>query len=102
MMDNQNPTGNVETEFELAERQTYIEMYEALSRLENNEDFKKLVLEGYLREKAVEMTSLLAVSGMQSSRSQIFEALAAISHFENYLNMVKSLGAPAVEDDELE
>lgn len=102
MASNQNPTENVETEFELAERQTFIEMYEALTRLENNEDFKKIILEGYLREKAVEMTSLLAVPNMQGSRSQIFEALSAISHFENYLNMVKTLGAPAIEDDELE
>jgi len=101
-MSGQPTTGNVETEFELAERQAYTDMYDALTRLEGNKDFQELILKGYLRDKAVEKTSLLAVPSMQGSRSQIFEALAGISHFENHLNMIKSLGAPVEDDDELE
>lgn len=97
-MDNQNPTEEVE--LELAERQTLISKYEALARLSDNKDFKEVVLDGYLKEKAVEFTSLLAVPAMQNQRSQLFEALAAISHFENYLHMINQLGAPLNEEDE--
>jgi hypothetical protein len=51
----QNPTENVDKEFELelAERQSWIEMYEALQRLEENKDFKKIIL-----ERSLKMTSL--------------------------------------------
>ena len=96
-----------DVELEMAERQALVEKYEALQVLTNEHSeagkaFKKLILDGYLKDKAVEFTSLLAVPGMQGSRSQLFEALAAISHFENYLNMVNNLGAPANDDEELE
>jgi hypothetical protein len=96
-----------EVDLEMAERQELVEKYDALQVLTNEHSeagkaFKKLVLDGYLKDKAVEFTSLLAVPGMQTSRSQLFEALAAISHFENYLSMISNLGAPANEDDELE
>lgn len=94
-----------EVELETAERTNLVEKYDALALLmnENTEAgkaFKKLILEGYLQNKAVEFTSLLAVPSMQGSRSQIFEALAGISHFESYLNMIQNLGAPATEDED--
>lgn len=98
MSNHTNPTDTVE-ELEMAERIDLEAKYKALVELKEDKRFQVLVLDGYLKEKAVEMTSLLAVPGMQAQRSQLFEALAAISHFENYLMMVESLGAP-VEDEE--
>ena len=94
---NQMPTDDVE--LESIETQEFREKYEALTRLENNEDFKLLVLDGYLKDKAVEYTSLLAVPAMAQNRSQLFEALAAVSHFEQYLHMVYNLGAPVPEEE---
>ena len=96
---NQNPTETVE-ELETVEIQKLKETYEALQRLKENSDFQTVVLDGYLKDKAVEMTSLLAVPGMAGQRSTIFEALAAISHFENYLHMIENLGAPDLEDED--
>lgn len=93
---------------ETADRTAAVEKYEALQVLlnENTEAgkaFKTLVTDGYLREKAIETTSLLATNYAKQPgiRSSIFEELVAISAFEGYLSMVENLGAP-VEDDELE
>lgn len=103
-MDNQSiPTEEVE--LELAERQADVERYEAMKLLYDEttpagKAFKTLILDGYMREKAVELTSLLAVPSMQQHRSHLFEKLAGISHFENYLHMVENLGAPINEDEE--
>ena len=104
-MSNQNPTEEVETELEMAERVVLQEKYEAFALLhddstEAGKAFKVLIRDGYIKDKAVEFTSLLAVPAMQNQRSQLFEALASISHFENYLLMVSSLGAPVNEDEE--
>lgn len=94
-----SPTDDVDLEY--IELEGFREKYEALKRLEENEDFKLVVLDGYLKEKAVEFTSLLAVPSMLANRSQIFEALAAVSHFEQYLHMLYNVGAPVeVEEDE--
>jgi hypothetical protein len=101
----QNPTENVDKEYELelAERQSWIEMYEALQRLEENKDFKKIILDGYLKDSAVDKVSLLATDYVRTRnlRATIFEELVAISALEGYLHTIKNMGAP-VEDDELE
>lgn len=60
--------------------------------------FKTLVLDGYLKEEAVRMTSLLGKDAMMPYRSQLFEKLAAIGHFEDYLATIESLGFEPVED----
>ena len=97
-----NPeTVNVE-ELEAAEKAVDSKKYEALTRLLENEDFKTVVLDGYLKDEAARITSLLAVPSEQQFRSQMFEGLAAISHFEYYLQTLTILGAPENTDDESE
>ena len=96
-----------EANLELADRSSIVAKYEALELLKDantpaGKAFKTLILDGYMKDKAVEFTSLLAAPGMQGQRSIIFEALAGISHFENYLHMVENLGAPLDDEDELE
>jgi hypothetical protein len=97
---------NVE-ELEMADRTAMVKKYEALELLtdettEAGKAFKILILDGYLKERAAEVTSLLAVPAMQPYRSVNFEQLAAISQFEQYLSTVYTLGAPANEDEEIE
>jgi hypothetical protein len=101
-----NPTENVETEFELAARESLVAKYEALEVLKDDttpagKAFKTLVLDGYLKEKAIEYTSLLATEYVKKSgiRGHIMEELVAISAFEQYLLDVEALGAPVFEDD---
>ena len=101
-METNHPTDIVE--LETIERVDLTRKWEALERLKENPDFKVVVLDGYLKEKAIEFTSLLATDYVRRNnlRSTIFEQLAAISCFGEYLHMIENLGAPAsmLEDDE--
>ena len=92
-MNNQN-----EVELETISRAALIAKYEALTRLRENKDFQVLISEGYLKEEPIRVTSLLAVPSMGQFRSSLFETLAAVSHFEQYLIMIENLGAPAIDD----
>lgn len=89
-----------ETELELADRTDIIKKYEALQELKNNKAFKVLILDGYLRDRAVDQTSLLSTDYGRKIRNVLFEELAAISCFEGYLHMVENLGATITEDTE--
>ena len=95
-------TDNVE--LETADRTALINKYEALERLLENPDFKLVVLEGYLKEKAVDSVSLLATDYTRRNnvRGAIMEELVAISAFEEYMRMIQFLGAPAKEEAEEE
>lgn len=101
----QIPTENVdiqnETDFELAERGALVQKYEALERLKENEDFKTVFIDGYFKEKAIELTSLLATEYVRQNglRGAIMEELVAISVCEDYLHTIEQLGAPIVEDE---
>ena len=101
-METNHPTDIVE--LETIERAGLMKKWEALERLKDNPDFKVVVLDGYLKEKAIEFTSLLATDYIRRNnlRSTIFEQLAAISCFEEYLHTIENLGAPTsmLEDNE--
>ena len=99
-MNNQNT--ELETELEIADRAKLVETYEALQRLKENKDFKLVVLEGYLKDSAVDKVSLLGTDYVVQNnlRGQVMEELVSISRFEGYLHMIEQLGAPVAEDDE--
>ena len=59
-METNHPTDMVE--LETIERADLTRKWEALERLKENPDFKVVVLDGYLKEKAVEFTSLLQIT----------------------------------------
>lgn len=86
-----------------------IQMLEALERLENNKDFQKIILDGYMKDEVLRLSSLLANSTIktQGKRPDIMEMLIAISTFGEYMNTIKAMGATAkyqqenpIEDDE--
>ena len=89
-------------ELEMTERTMLVQKYEALQRLKNNKDFQIVVLDGYLKEKAVDGVSLLGTDYIVDNnlRSKLMEELVAISRFEGYMRMIENLGAPAYEDEE--
>lgn len=97
---NQNPTDPVE--LERVSRELLTKKYEALQRLKENKDFQLVVLEGYLKESAVDKVSLLSTDYVRRNnlRGALFEELVAISAFEDYMNILDNLGAPVVEDDD--
>lgn len=97
-----NPTTTDNVELETADRTDLINKFEALERLLENPDFKVVVLEGYLKDRAIDQVSLLADPRMAANRAQLFEGLAGISHLEQYFRMIQALGAPAKEEAEEE
>jgi hypothetical protein len=93
-----NPTGNVE--LEEIETTQWRELNEALLRLEENEDFKKVILDGYFKDKAVNQVSLLATDYIKRNnlRGFVMEELVAISALQGYFAMLKNLGG-SFEDE---
>jgi len=89
-----------QVELETVERDQWIKRVEALERLERNDDFKMLILEGYLRDKVLESVSLLGIPEIkkQGHRPDVMEDLIACSNLQYYLAMVKNLGSVAKED----
>lgn len=86
------------------ENEYWVNMWSALERLKENKDFKLLVEQGYLKDKAINGVSLLAQQSIVAAgkRPEIYEALVAISHFEDFLITVENLGSIPPEDDESE
>ena len=91
------------TELETVENQYWVDMYEALQRLEKNKDFQTVILEGYFRDKAVNGVSMLAEPSIkqQGQRGDIMEDMVAISNLQYHFKMIKNLGSIA-QDDMLE
>ncbi len=98
-----NPTAE-EVELENVERTALVEKYEAYQRLKDNKDFQRLVLDGYLKDLAVDHVSMLATEHTRQSgtRGVLMERLVAISAFEDYLFMIENLGAPVPDESDEE
>jgi len=100
-----NPTENVDTNKELVtiENEYWVTMHEALERLENGnpqpDDFKKVILEGYFKDKAINGVSMLATDYVKQAgaRGDIMEQLVSISNLEDYFATVHNLGT--IPDD---
>jgi len=84
-------------ELEMIETRHYAAMKEALDRLRENADFKLLITEGYMRDKALDSVSLLAEPATKANgdRPNIMEDLVAISNLEYFFKMVTTFGASA-------
>ena len=102
-MSNNEEILSVENEAEHA-----VKMGKALSRLQDNKDFKTLILEGYLKDKALASVSLLAVPQIKASgqRADIMEDLVASSNLAYFLQMVENAYVeatdPVLSDEEEE
>ena len=85
------------------ENNYWVEMKQSLDALKNNKDFKRVILDGYFKDKAVNGVSLLATDYTRQSgaRPLIMEALVAISQLEDYFGTIDNLGTVPT-DDELE
>ena len=81
------------------ENDYWVDMAEALLRLESNPDFKKIILEGYFKDRAVNGVSMLCNAEVmrRQQRGNIMETLVAISQLQDYFITIKNMGT--VEDD---
>lgn len=69
------------------DNQHWIDLDVSLQRLLQNPDFKKVILDGFMADRALDQVSLLAHDTIiaQGKRANVIEQLVAISHLRNYL-----------------
>lgn len=91
---------NEEIELETTEAQYWVQQKEALDRLEQNEDFKTVILDGYFKERALDQVSLLGSDYVKNNglRPQVMELLVAISTLQDHFATIKNLGAIAEQE----
>lgn len=81
-------------------------MGEAWLRLQRNSDFKKVIMKGYLEQKALASVSLLAVPQIKEKghRPDVMEDLVAISNLGYYFKIIEheyeGATSPILSDDE--
>ena len=91
---------------ELAEIDGHIDMGESLKRLMENDDFKKVILDGYLKQEVLNSVSLLSVPQIseQGKRPGVMEDLISASNLQYYFQTINSFyeGAldPILTDEE--
>lgn len=104
MASNQTAENMELTAKELEEYNYWVGAREALDRLEANPDFKKVILDGYFKDYAINGVGKLASPYIKRNglRADVMESLVAISQLQDYFIVVKQLGAAPeeVEDSE--
>ncbi|MCP4487726.1 MAG: hypothetical protein GY820_10480 [Gammaproteobacteria bacterium] len=96
-----------QAELETASLEHAIGMGEAWKRLQRNGDFKKIIIEGYLKEKVLASVSLLAVPQIKQrgERPEIVEDLISASNLQYFFQIIEHQyeGAtqPILSDDEM-
>ena len=70
---------------------------EALERLENNEDFKKVIIEGYCQDNADALVLLLSQAANERQYKDRCDRLMAISCFREFLRSLHMEGEQAKE-----
>ena len=81
-------------EYSIREAKITLATKEALVRLMNNNDFKNVILDGYLRKESYNITMSLR------NDNDEFMKLMAISQFNQYLQSVMEKGSLAEKDIE--
>lgn len=91
---------NQENEAVEVELNQYVELGDALLRLEKNKDFQTVILNGYMKDKVLESVSLLAHHDIkkQGLRPEVMEDLVASSNLGEYFRMIKNFYAGATQD----
>jgi len=81
----------------------WVSMAEALERLERNEDFKKVIVDGYFHDKAVSGVSILAMDQVKNGgrRTDVMEGLIAISSLQDHFYTIKAMGKAAEEEADM-
>jgi hypothetical protein len=89
-----------EVELETVELNEYLDMGEALHRLQKNPDFIKVIMEGYLTKKVKSSVSLLAVPGIKQrgERGDVMEDLVSVSNLQYFFAMIENFYEGATQE----
>ena len=90
-----------DTQLEEIENQYWIDQCKDLEELENNPQFKNVILEGYFKDRALDSVSLLGTDYIRQSgkRPEVMEVLVAISILQDHFATIRNLGA-ILEDEQ--
>lgn len=82
-----------QVELTIEQARKVMEMGDAIARLENNDDFKKVIFDGYFVDEAARLTSLLAEPSLQAAekQSRILHGLRGISELKQHLLTTKMM-----------
>lgn len=81
-----------ELELHLQDAKKMVNLRDTLTRLTNNRDFKKVILEGYLDEEAKRLVHCFADPNLSDQEKIITEAMKGIGHFKMFLNHIIVMG----------
>ena len=92
-------------ELNIAEAKKIVDLGQALNRLENNRDFKKLILEGFFSHEAVRLVHLKADPNFQTPERQQsintqMDAIGSLAQYFNTVNRNAALAAKSIDADE--
>ena len=92
---NQDQTDVQLEQVEQEEVEQWVSLYESFTRLKANEDFQKLILDGFIKDKSEMHVSQLATEYVRKAgiRGSIMEELVGISVLQNYFNTVVNMGS---------
>lgn len=81
----------VQLEESIKTAKNMIDLGEAVKRLKNNPDFRKVMLDTYFGEEPKRLTMLLSAPNVKKElREDIFESLVSISDCHNFFNIILS------------
>ena len=75
-------------ELSIEQAREKIKLRDQARKLISNREYKSLITKGYLTDEAIRLTSLTGVDSQRDNRSEIFDMLKAISHFQQYMQRV--------------
>lgn len=92
-------------EVNIKQAQKIVDLGDALERLRNNRDFKKVIGEGYFEQEAIRLVHLMSDANVQTPEMQqaIHKQMIAIGCFHEFLNTLAiraGMARRAVEADE--
>jgi hypothetical protein len=86
-------------------KKAQVALNNALERLKNNKDFKKVVMEGFFQTEAVRLVSVKGDPDMQTPERQasIIRDIDAIGSLQRYFRLIESnaeIASDSISDDE--
>lgn len=89
----QSPESEVELiQITIAEAKEKVAARDALLKLSKNKNFRDAILEGYLKDEAIRLTSISGRSEMKEFREEIQDAIKGISHFQQWMDGILHQG----------
>ena len=86
-----------EIQVDIDEAKETVEIMNALERLQNNPDFKKIIADGYFKEEAYRLVGLKASPAMQAPERQaaMLKAIDGIGSLQQHFQMIWVMGDQA-------